>query len=104
MLTIMVHAKVKKAMLAEYLDVVKILTTKTTKKGCLCYSFNQNKDDPTDFVLYEQWESQEDLDNHINELFEILGPAKPGHPIPFKLMNMYEKATPVYYNVVGQDA
>ena len=52
----------------------------------------------------EQWESQEDLDNHINELFEILGPAKPGDPIPEKLMNMYEKATPVFYDIVGQNA
>jgi len=104
MLTIMVHAKVKKEMLGEYLDLVKMLTEKTTKKGCLFYTFNQNKDDPTDFVLYEQWKSQEDLDNHIKELFDILGPAKSGQPIPFKLMNMYEKAIPVFYDIVGQDA
>ena len=103
MLTIMIHAKVKKDMLDEYLDLIKMLVKKTSKKGCLFYTFNQNKDDPTDFVLYEQWRSQEDLDNHIKELFEILGPAKPGQPIPFKLMNMYEKATPVFYNLVGQD-
>jgi len=45
-------------------------------------------------VLYEQWESQTDLDNHINELFAISGSAKPDGPIPEKLMNMYEKATP----------
>lgn len=99
----MIHAKVKKDMLDEYLDLIKMLVKKTSKKGCLFYTFNQNKDDPTDFVLYEQWRSQEDLDNHIKELFEILGPAKPGQPIPFKLMNMYEKATPVFYNLVGQD-
>jgi len=104
MLTIMVHAKVKKEMLGEYLDLISILTEKTTKKGCNFYTFNQNKDDPTDFVLYEQWKSQEDLDNHIEELFELLGPAKPGQPIPFKLMNMYEKATPVFYDIVAQNA
>ena len=101
MLTIMVHAKIKKEKLNEYLDLVKMLTKKTTKKGCLYYAFNQNKEDPTDFVLYEQWESQADLDNHINELFEILGPAQPGRPIPDKLMDMYEKATPVFYDIIG---
>ena len=104
MLTIIIHAKIKHEMLEEYLDLIKLLIKETTKKGCLNYSFNQNKDVPTEFVLYEQWESQEALDNHINELFEILGPAKPGDPIPEKLMNMYEKATPVYYNIVGQNA
>jgi len=96
----MIHAKVKQEMLNEYLNLIKLLIRKTAKKGCLTYSFNQNKEEPTDFVLYEQWESQADLDNHIKELFTILGPAKPGDPIPEKLMNMYEKATPVFYNIV----
>lgn len=104
MLTAMIHAKVKQDMLDEYLALIKLLIKETMKKGCLHYSFNQSKEEPTDFVLYEQWESQTDLDNHINELFAILGPAKAGDPIPEKLMNMYEKATPVFYNVIGKNA
>jgi len=96
----MIHAKIKKEMLDDYLDLVKELIRKTSKKGCITYSFNQRKDDPTEFVLYEQWQSQTDLDNHIQELFDILGPARQGDPIPEKLMNMYEKATPVFYDVV----
>jgi len=104
MLTIMIHAQVKKKLLNEYLDLINLLVKNTTKKGCHSYSFNQNKEEPTEFVLYEQWESQEDLDNHIKELFTILGPAKAGDPIPEKLMNMYEKATPVFYNVIGKNA
>jgi len=99
-LTVMVHAKVKQEMLNEYLDLIKLLSRETTKKGCLTYSFNQNKEEPTEFVLYEQWESEVDLDNHIKELFTILGPAKSGDPIPEKLMNMYEKAAPVFYNII----
>lgn len=100
MLTVMIHAKVKQEMLNEYLDLIKLLSRETTKKGCLRYSFNQNIEDATEFVLYEQWESEVDLDNHIKELFTILGPAKPGDPIPEKLMDMYEKATPVFYNII----
>ncbi len=80
MLTIMIHAKVKQEMLNEYLDLIKVLVKETTKKGCLTYVFNQNKDEPTEFVLYEQWETQADLDNHIKELFKILGPKLTGHP------------------------
>ncbi len=100
----MIHAKVKKEMLNDYLDLIKLLTKKTTKKGCLSYVFNQSIAEPTEFVLYEQWQSQADLDNHIEELFKILGLAKAGDPIPEKLMNMYEKATPVFYNVIGKNA
>ena len=100
MITVMIHAKIKQEMLSEYIDLIRILAKKTTKRGCINYAFNQRIDDPTEFVLYEQWDSQEDLDIHINELFKILGPAKPGDPIPEKLMNMYEKATPVFYDVI----
>jgi len=96
----MIHAKVKQEMLNNYLDLLKVISKKATKKGCLNYTFNQRKDEPTEFVLYEQWESQEDLENHFNELFEILGPAKNGDPIPEKLMDMYEKATPIFYNII----
>ncbi len=104
MLTVMIHAKVKKEMLNEYLDLLNLLAEKTKKKGCLAYTFNQNIAEPTEFVLYEKWESQADLDNHIDELFEILGPAKHGDPIPEKLMNMYDKVTPIFYNIVGKNA
>lgn len=100
MLTVMVHATVKQDMLNEYLDLIKLLSRETTRKGCLTYSFNQNKEEPTEFVLYEQWENEVDLENHIKELFTILGPAKSGDPIPEKLMNMYEKATPIFYNII----
>lgn len=101
MLTVMVHATIKKEKLDEYIELIKLLAKKTTKKGCLNYAFHQNKADPTNFVLYEQWESQAVLDDHIKELFQILGPAKPGNPIPDKLMDMYETATPVFYDIVG---
>ncbi|MDH5653473.1 MAG: antibiotic biosynthesis monooxygenase [Gammaproteobacteria bacterium] len=102
MLTIMIHAKIKAELLDEYIDLIKMLSRETAKKGCTFYKFNQNRDDPTDFVLYEQWESQAALDVHMKELFELLGPAKEGEPIPHKLMKMYEKAVPVFYDVVGE--
>ncbi len=101
MLTVMIHAKVKQEMLDEYLDLIKMLARETTKKGCITYCFNQNKDEPTEFVLFEQWETQLDLDNHIKELFKILGPARPNDPIPEKLMSMYEKVTPIFYDVIA---
>ncbi|NQZ81087.1 MAG: antibiotic biosynthesis monooxygenase [Colwellia sp.] len=102
MLTIMIHAKVYESKISEFLDLINLLVEKTSKKGCIAYTFNQNMDKLTEFVLYEQWESQEALDVHITELFDILGPARPGEPIPAQLMDMYEEVKPVFYNVVGQ--
>ena len=100
MLTIMIHAKIKKDKLDEYIALIKMLSRETTKKGCVFYTFNQNKADPSNFVLYEQWQSQADLDNHMTELFTLLGPATAGNPIPDKLMDMYETVTPVFYDIV----
>lgn len=61
MLTIMIHARVKREKLAEYTEMAALLTDETRGKrpGCISYSFNQNIESPTEFVLYEQWENQE---------------------------------------------
>lgn len=100
----MIHAKIKENRLGDYLDMVRFLTESTSRVGCINYSFNQNTHLPTEFVLYEQWESQEHLDRHIDELFELLGPANQAEPIPKKLMELYESANPVYYKVVAHNA
>ncbi len=98
----MVRAKVKKELLDEYLEMASLLTDETQGKrqGCISYSFNQRLDDPTEFVLYEQWETQEDLDEHIRRLIVLLGPPKSGGLLPEKLVNMYESAIPYYYKVI----
>ncbi len=103
MLTIMIHAKIKESRLTDFMAMANFLTESTSKVGCINYTFNQNTRSPTEFVLYEQWESQEHLDRHISELFELLGPANPGEPIPKKLMELYESVNPVYYNVIAQN-
>lgn len=102
MLTIMVHAKIKKEMLNEYIEMASLLTRETRNKriGCISYSFNQRKDEPTEFVLYEQWESQAALDEHIKQLAVLLGPPLPNDLLPEKLVNMYESGIPYYYNEV----
>ena len=104
MLTIMIHAKIKENRIDEYIETITFLTESTKKIGCINYSFNQNIQSPTEFVLYEQWASQDHLDRHIAELFKLLGPANPGEPIPKKLMELYESVTPINYKVVAQNA
>jgi quinol monooxygenase YgiN len=102
LLTIMAQLRVKAERLDEYLEIVAMLTRETIGKrqGCIAYSFNQRIDDPVEFVLYDQWESEDDLNAHIEYLKELLGPAKPGGLLPEKLMNMYESGKPFYYKVI----
>lgn len=103
MLTIMIQAKIKEDRLEEYLEMAALLTreTKGKRPGCISYTFNQSVESPTDFVLYEQWERQEDLDNHIRELCKLLGQPQPGKLLPEKLLTMYESAKPVFYREIG---
>lgn len=102
MLTIMVHAKIKKEFLKEYVEMASLLTreTRNKRKGCISYSFCQRIDEPTEFVLYEQWENQEAFDEHIKQLVLLLGPPSPGGLLPEKLVNMYERGIPYYYNEI----
>ena len=102
MLTIMVHAKIKEEFLQEYIETASLLTkeTRNKRRGCISYAFCQRMDEPTEFVLYEQWENQEALDEHIKQLVLLLGPPSPGGILPEKLMNMYERGTPYYYKEI----
>ena len=98
----MIHAKIKKEFLDEYIEMASLLTreTRNKRKGCISYSFCQRADEPTEFVLFEQWESQDALDEHIKQLVLLLGPPSPGDVLPEKLMKMYESGIPYYYHVV----
>lgn len=102
MLTIMAQLRVKAEMLDEYLELAARLTRETVgkRKGCISYAFHQQLDDPNEFVLYEQWESEHDLNAHIKCLVDQLGPVKPGGFLPEKLMNMYESGHSSYYKVI----
>lgn len=103
MLTIMVHARVKEEKLEEFLEIAALLTRETRgrRPGCIAYCFHQDLDSPTEFVLYEQWESREHLDRHIAGLCELLGPPRAGQLLPERLVDLYEQARPVFYREVG---
>ena len=101
MITVIVRITVKKEMLSGYQEIVSLLSRKFRgRPGCISYTFHQNINRPTDFVLHEQWESQSDLDSHYDALVALIGPAKPGQVFPERLMNMYHKAVPSFYRTL----
>ncbi len=36
-----------------------------SEEGCINYTLHQSKEDPSCFMFYENWNSQEDLDRHL---------------------------------------
>ncbi|HSH85955.1 MAG TPA: putative quinol monooxygenase [Methylophilus sp.] len=37
-----------------------------SEAGCINYDLHQSSDDPTVFVMYENWHDRSDLDHHFN--------------------------------------
>ncbi|MCE2595318.1 antibiotic biosynthesis monooxygenase [Motilimonas cestriensis] len=101
MITVIVNAKVKCDFLNEYLEVASLLTKESRNRaGCVSYVFNQSVGNPLEFTLFEQWESQAHLDEHIKALIDLLGAPDPGGMLPAKLINFYESAEPKFYNSI----
>jgi quinol monooxygenase YgiN len=103
MLTILFHITIKAGLEEEFHDMAKQLTkvTREEDEGCLSYVFHQQKDEPREYVLYEQWENQDYLATHLAHLRDLLGPAAEGEALPEKLLNMCEATRPVMYDVVA---
>ena len=36
-----------------------------SEEGCINYDLHRSRDDPSRFMFYENWKSQEDLDQHL---------------------------------------
>ncbi len=47
-------------------ELLKMVEPTYKEKGYIDYIFYQDKDDPTILFVYENWESKEDLDAHMN--------------------------------------
>ena len=101
MITVIVKVTIKEEYLENYVAISKLLTRKFRgRPGCISYTFHQNLHHPREFLLYEQWESQTDLDGHYEALVALVGQPKEGELFPERLMNMYESAEPNFYKTI----
>ena len=49
------------------LELAKELVEKTVKEvGCIKYEMYQNTKEPTELIMLEEWETEEDLNNHMS--------------------------------------
>ncbi|MGY3804505.1 putative quinol monooxygenase [Pigmentibacter ruber] len=47
-------------------EMEKIIPLTLSEKGAYCYLLHESTNDKCEFTLYEQWESQDDLNAHLN--------------------------------------
>ncbi|MEM8843639.1 MAG: putative quinol monooxygenase [Pseudomonadota bacterium] len=66
-LTIVANIKAKKDKI-DYVkaELEKLIDITRAEKGCLNYDLHQNNDDPAHFLFYENWESRDLWQTHMN--------------------------------------
>ncbi len=65
-LRVIARIKAQADKVEELRSVLSSLVEPTRKEpGCLSYNLLQNNEDPTDFTLVEEWESNKALESHI---------------------------------------
>lgn len=66
-LTVIARIKAKPGMEKQMQqDLLGILTPTRAEAGCIAFDLLKDINDPTVFVLYENWESQAALDKHLS--------------------------------------
>ncbi len=102
MITIMFHVTAKTDKVEEF-RATAIKATEATQaedEGCITYVFHQQRDNPREFVLYEQWRDREALDAHIEHLHRLFGPPAPGGRLPAAFLDLCDETKAIFYNVV----
>lgn len=65
-LRVVARVKARPNKVNELLSVLSFLVEPTRKEpGCLSYELMQNNEDPTDFTLIEEWQSNTALESHF---------------------------------------
>jgi quinol monooxygenase YgiN len=64
--TVVATIKAKTGMEETVKDAIQALVAPTrSESGCINYDLHQSGDDPSLFMLYENWVSKQDLDEHL---------------------------------------
>ena len=103
MITILFSARAK----ADKVDAFREFAEKATplshaEDGCLGYVFHQQKDDPRNFVLREQWRDKGALGEHVKNLVAVFGPPHPGQQLPASFIDLCESFDVKFYDGIGE--
>ncbi len=77
--------------------ILELLEPTRSEAGCINYDLHQSADDPSVFMLYENWVSQKDLDEHLAMPYvkDLLGKAEDLFAGPVEIAFWQMVSTPV---------
>lgn len=88
------QAEAMRALLAEMQRVSR------TECQAVNYTFLQQKDDPVQFALFEQWRDKAHLAGHVENMKKHFGEPPPGAPLPSRLQALTETSRFQFYRLV----
>lgn len=104
MLTIFFSVSAHENRVADFLAMAERATPLSRQDdGCISYVFHQQKDNPRNFVLREQWKDQQSLDAHIRHLVEEFGPPRPNGLLPAFILDMCETFDVKFYDEIANN-
>lgn len=91
--TVVARFKAKADMIEEAKQALLALVSPTrSESGCINYDLHQDSNDPTQFLFYENWKSQSDLDEHLDKPYlEALGKKSPQLFVEPVSIELYQK-------------
>ena len=103
MITVLFHLTTREGVepqaRALFTDMTRV--TRAEGPGCINYTFHQQKKEPRQWVLYEQWRDSAALDDHIANMKKHFGEPRPDQRLPPPLHDLHESYRVYYYDVVA---
>lgn len=103
--TILFSLKTKKGREEEFARLAATLAKVTREEdaGCLAYLFLQQRSNPREFVLFEQWRDEAALKAHLAHLQKLYGPPpQDGRSgVPAAILDLAEQTRAVGYRVIA---
>ena len=69
--------------------------------GCIGYTFHQQKNDPRQLLLHEQWRDRAALDAHVAHMKSLFGAPPPNARLPARLHELSESCRAAFYDQLG---
>ena len=72
-----------------------------TEDRAVTYTFMQQKDDPSQWALFEQWRDKEHLGAHVANMKKHFGEPPEGARLPARLDALVDKSSFAFYTALG---